>query len=327
MKSGFSFVNVVALLLALAGTAWGQVERNGKAASVPEIGAQLGKSTTQRWQIGLTVKAVGACSGLYATTPVPVDWPEQSIKVVSEEIEPASASVTYRTLEGGVKQLLFRVPQLAAGEEAKALLTIDVTKQEIEAPTNTERFVIPKKVPKDAAKYLGPSPYIETQNAKIKSLATEILADKKDAKAWEQVEALYDAVRAKVAYKHDDRIRGALVALQEGVGDCEELSSLFVAVCRVNKIPARCVWVNSHTYPEFFLQDEKGVGHWFPCQAAGDKEFGGIRDQQPILQKGDNFKVPEFKQPQRYVQVYLKLDDLRGGQPEVREVRKLITAK
>jgi hypothetical protein len=75
------------------------------------------------------------------------------------------------------------------------------------------------------------------------------------------------------------------------------------------------------------LQDEKGVGHWFPCQAAGDREFGGIHDRQPILQKGDNFKVPEFKQPQRYVQVFMKADDIRGGQPTVMEVRRKIQAK
>jgi hypothetical protein len=34
--------------------------------------------------------------------------------------------------------------------------------------------------------------------------------------------------------------------------------------------------------------DPKGVGHWFPCQAAGSRAFGGITDGRPILQKGDN---------------------------------------
>jgi transglutaminase-like putative cysteine protease len=287
-----------------------------------ENGARLGKAVTQCWQIGLTVKAAGPCSGVYATTPLPVDWPEQTVKVVSEEIVPASAKVTYRTLEGGVKQLLLRVPRLAAGEEARALIMFDVTKHELEAPEETSNLVIPARPGKETARYLTPSPFIESQHAKIKALAKEVLAERKDAPAWKQVEALYDAVRAKVEYKHDDRIKGALVALQDGVGDCEELSSLFVAVCRASKIPARCVWVNSHTYPEFYLQDENGVGRWYPCQAAGDREFGGIRDQQPILQKGDSFKVPEFKQPQRYVQVYCKVDDVRGGQPQVSEVRR-----
>ena len=127
-------------------------------------------------------------------------------------------------------------------------------------------------------------------------------------------------MRAKVEYKHDDRIRGALVALQEGVGDCEELSSLFVAVCRINKIPARCVWVNSHTYPEFYLQDSQGRGTWFPCQIAGDGHiFGEMDEERPILQKGDNFKVPDEKGTQRYVKQSFKAANADGN-PEVRFV-------
>ena len=33
-----------------------------------------------------------------------------------------------------------------------------------------------------------------------------------------------------------------------------------------------------HCYPEFYLEDDKGEGHWFPCQSAGTREFGGITE-------------------------------------------------
>ena len=294
-----------------------------------EHGPRLGKPVTQRWQIGLVIKANSQCTGIFATTPIPIDWPEQTVKVVSEELAPATASVGYRTLEGGVKQLLLRVPRLAAGEEAKALITIDVTKHEILPPDNTARFLASKKIPEEAVKFLAPSPSIESQHVKIKALVKELLTDKKDAAPWQQVEALYDGARAKITFRADDsrEYQSVIAALAKGEGDCEELTALFVALCRANRIPARCVWVNSHTYPEFFLQDEDGAGHWFPCQAAGEREFGGIRDQQPILQKGDNFKVPEIKLPQRYVQVHLEVKDVKGAKPVVMEVRKLVATQ
>lgn len=323
MKSLAACCCLIAVLV-FAGHAVGQGDKPNKAPNLPENGVRLGKPVTHRWQMGISATGTSASSGLYATLAVPIEWPEQSVKVVSEECWPKSGKIKYRTLDNCVKQLLFRVPRLAADEEAKVLVTYEITRYELEPPADTERFVIPIKAPKEVLKYLGPSPSIEVQDPAIKALAKELLAEKKDAPAWAQVEALYDGVRAKVAYKHDDVLRGALAALQTGVGDCEELSSLFVAVCRINKIPARCVWVNSHTYPEFYLQDENGVGHWFPCQAAGGKEFGGIRDLQPILQKGDSFKVPEYPKPQRYVHVFFKVDDHKGGPPMPTEIRKLL---
>ena len=66
------------------------------------------------------------------------------------------------------------------------------------------------------------------------------------------------------------------------------MSSLFVAICRADGIPARLVRVPGHCYPEFYLLDRDGKGRWFPCQAAGTRAFGGMPDPRPILQKGDN---------------------------------------
>jgi hypothetical protein len=84
------------------------------------------------------------------------------------------------------------------------------------------------------------------------------------------------------------------------------LTSLFIALCRNHNIPARSVWVPGHCYPEFFLADANGEGHWYPCQAAGDRSFGRMHEPRPILQKGDSFKLPESAKPLRYVQPFLK---------------------
>ena len=104
---------------------------------------------------------------------------------------------------------------------------------------------------------------------------------------------MFDWVRANVKYEFAEEIKPAIEALKDGKGDCEELSSLVIALCRASGIPARAVWVPGHCYPEFCLNDEQGKPHWFPCQAAGaDRQFGSMIEDRPILQKGDNFRVP-----------------------------------
>jgi hypothetical protein len=118
-----------------------------------------------------------------------------------------------------------------------------------------------------------------------------------------------------------------VAAVRDGTGDCEELTSLFIALCRVSKIPARTVWVPGHCYPEFFLEDRDGHGHWIPCQAAGTRAFGGIPEHRPVLQKGDNFEVPETRKPQRYVAEFLQTKSVSGAPPKVKFIRELLPAQ
>jgi transglutaminase-like putative cysteine protease len=170
---------------------------------------------------------------------------------------------------------------------------------------------------KEVKIYLGPSPSIESRHKQIRALADELTDP--ELSDWEQIERFYDYVRENVTYKNGT-LKGALQALRDGDGDCEELTSLFIALCRAHGVPARTVWVPDHCYPEFYLVDENEEGHWLPCQAAGDRAFGTIPELRPILQKGDNFKVPEKKGRQRYVAEFLTGKG-GGGKPRVRFIR------
>lgn len=288
-------------------------------------GVKFGEKKLERWKVGVIVTAPGPCGGIYATIPVPTDWPEQQVKVVSEDVSPQVDKIQYRTLDNGVKQMLVSIPTLNAGETAQALVTFEVAKSPVLAPEDPSQFVKPLKPPKSISPFLAPSPYIESTNTKIRNLAKEIVKDKEGA--WEQVESIYDYVREHVEYK-DGPLKGALAALKDGVGDCEELTSLFIALCRANRIPSRTVWVHGHCYPEFYLEDKEGVGHWIPCQAAGTRDFGGIPDTRPILQKGDNYRVPEKKEAQRYVAEFLSIKAVKGGgKPSVKFVREPLQAQ
>ncbi len=281
----------------------------------------IDKEAAHRWQVGVRVRAVGGpCAGLFGTIPVPNDFPEQRVRVVSEDISTHVRSVKYRTQEG-IKQMVFEVPTLPAGETAKALVTFEVVKSSILPPENTATLEIPKTVPSDVRRYLGPSPNIETVNPKIKQFAKELAQSHEGA--WAQVEAVYNGVREAIKVEND-KLKGAAATLRDGHGRYEDVTSLFVAACRTLKVPARMVYVPDDAYAEFYLQDADGKGHWFPCNVAGkEPEFGSVKDQKPILQKGDNIRVPEKKEPQSFVAEFLTGKGGTGGRPEVEFVRRL----
>jgi transglutaminase-like putative cysteine protease len=286
-------------------------------------GPKRDKESIAQYEVGMVIKA-GAepCSGLYATMPIPIDWPEQEVRTIEEEFDSAARRISYRDVGGGsVKQMLVTIPTIGANEEVRVITRVEISRFTLLPPENTSNFVIPKKLDRKLRMYLTQSPKIESTNPKIRALANEVSAEKEGA--WEKVEAIYDWVRDNVKYVRGP-LRGALAALNDRSGDCEELTSLFIAMCRDIGVPARTVWVPGHCYPEFYLEDDTGKGYWFPCQAAGVRCFGGIPEQRPILQKGDNFKVPERRDTQRYVAEYLRGD---GGQPVVQWVRQLAKPK
>jgi hypothetical protein len=285
-------------------------------------GIRLMDGTTATWRFGVVIKATdGPVTGIRATLPVPMDWPEQTVKQADEEKSSQVESLTFRVLDGGVRQMVVSVPRLGAGETATAIITCEVTKRRIEAPQETLLYQLPKPSG-TLAKFLAPSPYIESRDSKIRSIAVEVTRDK--TLAWDKAAAIFDWVRENVRYEFAEQIKSATAALKNGVGDCEELSSLVIAICRASKIPARAVWVPGHTYPEFCLADDKGKLHWFPCQAAGaERQFGSMVEDRPILQKGDNFMVPGERAATRYLMQSLSAKDA-AAPPEVKFIMERV---
>ena len=278
-------------------------------------GGQLGKAETHKWEFGVIITGAGGPSAnLHGTAPIPQDWPEQQAKIVGEEVSDNVRSHSYRTIDG-LKQLVFAVPQLAPGEKATCLITLEVTRSEQLAPTETASLVIAKEIPAEVRKFLGPSPLIESGNSKIRTQAKTLILGKE--KAWGQVEALYDGTRSLVQFEVDgkDKFKGAIGAIRDGKADKEDLNATFVALCRTSKIPARMIWSMDSCYAEFFLTDAAGKGMWFPCQLHGDRQFGSLKDFRPILEKGDNFRVPEKADAQRFVAEFLT--GKGNGRPQV----------
>jgi hypothetical protein len=323
-----------ALLFAFAvRPAWAQIEAAVDAPNVPKYGPP----ETIRFCVGAEITASrGACRGIVAMVTVPLECPEQQVRIIEEDISPDVREMTYRPVPGGdVKQLLISVPQLPRGATARAIVTCEVSSRPILPPEKTDDLVIPKKLHPKIRVYTNASPYIESKHQKIRSLSKEIMKDVPEtATDWERIEKIYDWVLENIDYVEGPD-KPAIDALRDGQADCQGRTAVFVALCRANKIPARTVWVDGHVYPEFYMetkeQAESGkrskepTGQWYPCESAGSRSFGEMPLARTILQKGDNFRVPERKEKLRYASDFMiGLPTPGGGKPKVKYIREQI---
>jgi hypothetical protein len=295
----WSFLAAALISTVGASSAFAQFQEGGD----PK-GPKLGEAQVQRWQFGLLVQTPsGPARDMIGYVPLPSEWPEQQLAVVGEEVSPG-VHTGYETVDGTVKVMIVKIAQLPAGSEAKALVTYEIRRHVLLPPDKTDIYVLPdpKKLPKTVRPYLMASPMIEVKNAKVKAALKEVKGD--FPSAWKRVEAIYEYVRGRVEFRKG-AVRGAVAALRDGAGGEEDLTSLFIALCRTADIPARTVWVPSHCYPEFYLEDDEGKGHWFPCEMTASRSFGGIAEHRPVIEKGDNFHPPYARRDrQRFLSEY-----------------------
>lgn len=311
-----------------AATQWANAQEDAEVeAASEESGAEsllrYHDPKVQRYRCGLILDTRNAtCRGIVTTFPIPRPWPEQQVQLVDQSVDPPFAqSWQVREINDLVSQVVIHAAGLPPRTMAEATFTFELTRSQIMGPDATDELKIPARAGRPLRQYLISSPYIDPSSARIRAAVREIEATPA-ASDWKRVEAIYDWVRDKVEYVEGD-IKTADEALKEGKGDCEELTSVFVAICRAMRIPARMVHVLMHCYPEFYLEDAEGQGHWFPCQAAGTRQFGSMEEYRPILQKGDRFKTPE-QSLQRYVAEYFKAAAVKGGKPKPQFVQEML---
>ncbi|QEG34484.1 transglutaminase-like domain-containing protein [Bythopirellula goksoeyrii] len=355
-----SFPTILTLLVALS-TSSIVLAQIKEATDVDPL-LNLGQSQVVRYRVGASITAKrGPVQNVVAMVAVPFECAEQDVQIAEEDISPGVDLVDYRLLDGGARQMLINIPYLAGGEEAHAIVTFDVTTSTILPPEEdqTALLVVPERPDRHLKKYLGRSDYIQSTDSKIRKTlrkifevkpeepsddessdgetasadddeSTDEVAEETEATPevlpltpWQRVEAIYDYVQQNVKYVEGDD-KTAVETLTEGSGDCHDISALFVALCRADKVPARLVWVHEHCYPEFCLADEEGNLHWFPSESSGMRAFGEMPTPRVIMQKGDNFRVPERPRERlRYASDYLIGVPVRGsGKPTVKYIRE-----
>jgi len=301
---------------------------------------RYGEVDVIRFRVGAEITASrGAVRNIRAMVAVPFECDEQQVKIVDEEFSRHVGKVGYRDLDGGARQMLITVPSLANGDMARAVVTFEVATKPVLPPEEEEAagLVIPSKPPRSIRKYLAASPYIETRDGEIRSLARRLWREAEELAGsdsdgpsnelsdWRRIEHLYDYMLDTITYSEGPD-KSALTTLRDGKADCHGRSALFVALCRANKVPARVVWVNNHCYAEFYMEDAEGEGKWHPIESAGTRAFGEMPLARTILQKGDNFKVPERKGDRlRYASDFLIGLPVDGaGKPKVKYIREAL---
>jgi hypothetical protein len=279
---------VAVICMASAAVSVGQPPKSKDDADVPI----LIRDQSKRWlfKIGLRLEAVqGPVQKAVASVAVPIEWPEQQVRLVDVE-KPLGMAVQVRRLGGTAEQMIMRLPAMSAGETATCVRTYEIIRWTQRLNPQVRDQLRPATVA-TVRPYLRPSPGIESSHAEIRKFAEETVGDATDT--LDRIERLFQATRRHVNYVEGE-FAGALAGLRTGRGDCEEYSCLFIALCRASGVPARLVRAPSHAWAEVALSTPDTELVWVPGDPSQSPQFGVLPNLLPIVQKGDRFSLPEF---------------------------------
>jgi hypothetical protein len=241
--------------------------------------------------------------------PIPMDWPEQRARLIGAAKVSPGGKYIETIKRGQCATMKFTIPTIAAGKSAGVELLYEITRWRMQFKYPTDELEMPHGAPPDVRDQFikNEAPGLEMKHPKIVGLTHELEKQHAGDRPWDLVKGFWQWTRDNVDFKNGD-FRGALFAVEQKCGDCEEMSALFVSMCRLSGVIARSVWVEGHNYPEFYLVDAKGKGHWIPAQVVGPPWFGEMTEYRPIFQKGDRFYDPLQRQYVRYTPQTMKAD-------------------
>ena len=186
------------------------------------------------------VRIVGGDGNMIETsaqTVFPTDWPEQRVELVETNV-PGNINYAFRDLPGNNRQLLLFAPLITPGQTVEATVKVRIEKSHIVGPPEPASLSLPRRPSTSLRQYLSASPYIDPNDSEIRKVVKQIDAAQ-PVTAWQRVEMLYDWVRDNISYVNSDLKRSSKPSAT--AGDCEEMTSIFVALCRAARVPARCV--------------------------------------------------------------------------------------
>jgi transglutaminase-like putative cysteine protease len=240
-------------------------------------------------KIGIELNGQGSATQIQATTPAPIECPEQ--KLDEPKIETQGCEAEIRDVGADARQLLLSAAQIIPGQMISATATYNVTAFKQYQAYRRDQFPLQQKPPRDIVNmYMGDSPGIQTRIKQVRKLLEELIGDTKHPWDLAQTFANWIPHHIKPLIRPYTSVAAALDDRQ---GACAEMSAVFVALCRSAGIPARLVWVPDHNWAEFYLLDEKGLGHWIPAHTACYFWFGWTGAHELVLQKGDRLRMPD----------------------------------
>jgi hypothetical protein len=269
------------------------------------------ESRPYRARVGIELVGTGLAQRIMATTTAPIECPEQKIDDVTVRTQGCQAKV--RALTDGAAQLILSAPEIRAGQVISAEAEFELTISKQYHGYRRDMFPSQQKVPRDIQRnYLKDSPGIQTSAKEVQSLAMELA--KGAGHSWDKALRFQEWVPANIT-AHIGPYTSVKAALKDRLGDCEERSAVFVALCRAVDVPARLVWVPNHNWAEIYFHDHNGQGHWLPVHTSCYSWFGWVGAHELVLQKGDRIRVPEQRGLFRLTEDWAQFV---GSKPQVR---------
>lgn len=126
--------------------------------------------------------------------------------------------------------------------------------------------------------------YIDPDNPNIITLARSVVENAQTNNSFLQAQSLFIWLKENVRYQlhtGEDEVRPATVTLQSKNGDCDDLSFLYISLCRSIGIPARfirgylltipqngTIFATAHAWAEVFVGGTVGDDGWVPVETA-----------------------------------------------------------
>ena len=127
--------------------------------------------------------------------------------------------------------------------------------------------------------------FIDPNDPEISSIATTILENEKTNNSFLVAKALFSWLKQNIQYQthpSEKVVRSAAVTLQRKQGDCDDLSFLYVSLCRAVDIPARFIrgylisndittgakTAVAHAWVEVFIGTTDAQNGWIPVECA-----------------------------------------------------------
>ncbi|HHX86976.1 MAG TPA: transglutaminase domain-containing protein, partial [Firmicutes bacterium] len=221
----------------------------------------LGKSHYRQFRIRVRIENLGDIESQNIRLQIPVlsrlDSPYQVIESETFSLEPVEI-----TQEGFYSRSAhFLISGLSPGETASINITYKLVTYPLTANFSAYSGASSSAV---EAAFLQPSPNIESSHPEIAARAEQITSGARDD--LEKSRAIYQFVRQHMRYDSNAACRnqGALTALREKAGVCEDYAALFVALCRAVDIPAR--QVNGYADPKGTGQRWDQLTQTFPLR-------------------------------------------------------------
>ncbi|MBT3406690.1 transglutaminase domain-containing protein [Candidatus Woesearchaeota archaeon] len=143
-----------------------------------------------------------------------------------------------------------------------SLTSVIEAKNRIKKVTSKVQYPL-TDLPEDTHKYLEPSTNIDSDHPVVKKTANQLIGDKNDL--YEVLFTLAEWVNKNINYSLDtlslEASERSSVVLNTRRGVCDELTNLFIGLCRASGIPARFVSGISYTNSQLF-DDSWGLHGW-----------------------------------------------------------------